>query len=333
MEKEIRLSHGSGGVLTHRLIEQVFLKEFDNKILRELEDAATVGSLAFTIDAYVVKPIFFPGGDIGKLAICGTVNDLAMKGAVPKYIAITYTIEEGFPLDDLIKVTRSAQGAARQAGVKVIAGDTKVVEKGGADKLFISTAGIGFVPKGIQLSSRKVNPSDKVLINGTIGDHGIAVINKRLNLGLSMRLKSDCAPLNHLVEKILKIDTRRQPVHMLRDPTRGGIATILNEISKSARVGIIIDERSLPIKKEVSGACEILGLDPLYVANEGKLICLVSEKYTPKILKVMRNDPLARKATIIGQVVKKPKGVFVKTLIGGIRPLLMLETEMLPRIC
>ncbi len=331
MKETIKLSHGSGGVLTHRLVNEIFLKEFDNKILRQLEDAAAIGSLAFTTDAYVVKPLFFPGGDIGKLAVCGTVNDLAMKGARPKYIAITYIIEEGFPLNDLVKITRSAETAARKAGVKIIAGDTKVVEKGSGDGLFISTSGIGFIPKGVNLSSRLVRPDDLVLINGSIGDHGVAVLNKRLSLGLSMKLKSDCASLNNLVQTMLKIN--KKAIHMLRDPTRGGVATTLNEISERANVGIIIEESSLPIKREVHGACELLGLDPLYVANEGKLIGIVDRRYARSLLKVMKTDSLGRQARVIGYVEKKPKGVYVKTRIGGLRPLLMLETEMLPRIC
>ncbi|MEO0225689.1 MAG: hydrogenase expression/formation protein HypE [candidate division WOR-3 bacterium] len=331
MEREIKLNHGSGGVLTHRLIKEIFLKIFNNKILRELEDSAEIGSLAFTTDSYVVKPLFFPGGDIGKLSICGTVNDLAMKGAIPKYISITYIIEEGFAIDDLHKICVSAQISARKAGVKIVAGDTKVVERGSADGIFITTSGIGVIPKGVSLSYHNVEPGDLILINGTIGDHGIAVLNKRLKLGLSMKLSSDCAALNSLVQKMLKVN--KKSIRMLRDPTRGGVATTLNEISEKTNLGIIIDEASLPIKKEVAGACELLGLDPLYVANEGKLIAIVDSKYSERLIRVMKSDQLGKEAKIIGQVVKKPKGVYLRTLIGGLRPLLMLETEMLPRIC
>jgi len=333
MRESIKLGHGSGGVLTHRLIRDIFLKTFNNRILRRLEDAAAIGRLAFTTDAYVVKPLFFPGGDIGRLAVSGTVNDLAMKGAVPKYLSITFIIEEGFPVDELKIVSRSAQQAAAQARVKIVAGDTKVVEKGAADRLFITTAGIGIIPGGTNVSPARVRPGDVIIINGTIGDHGIAVLNKRLELGLVMKLVSDCAPLGHLVQTMLSTGSNRRAVHMMRDPTRGGVATSLNEISKQAGVGIIIDEEALPIRPAVHGACELLGLDPLYVANEGKVIAIVARKAAGRILPTMRKHPLGRNSTVIGEVVKRPRGLFLKTGIGGLRPLLMLETEMLPRIC
>ncbi len=331
--KNITLSHGSGGVLTHRLIRDIFLKTFNNRILRRLEDAAAIGRLAFTTDAYVVKPLFFPGGDIGRLAVCGTVNDLAMKGAVPKYLSITFIIEEGFPVDELKIVSRSAQQAAAQARVRIVAGDTKVVEKGAADRLFITTAGIGIIPRGARVSLARVRPDDVIIINGTIGDHGIAVLNKRLDLGLTMKLASDCAPLGNLVKAMLSTGTDRRAVHMMRDPTRGGVATTLNEIADRTGLGIIIAEEALPIRPAVHGACELLGLDPLYVANEGKVIAIVARKAAGRILRTMRRHRLGRGSAVIGEVVRKPRGVFLKTGIGGLRPLLMLETEMLPRIC
>lgn len=330
--KLITLGHGAGGLLTSRLIKELILKYFPNRILKRLEDSAELrvkkNKIAFTTDSYVVHPIFFPGGDIGKLAIYGTVNDLAMKGAIPQFISFSLIIEEGLPIVDLERILKSASLAAKKSGVSVVCGDTKVVEKEKADKIFITTSGIGIIEK--DLGKEKIKISDKVLVSGTIGDHGIAIMNERLNLGLKSKLKSDCAPLNLITNKLFN---KNLNIHFMRDPTRGGIVSILNETVNGTEFGIIINEGILPISREVMGACEILGLDPLYVANEGKFIAIVDKKSTREILKIIKSHPLGKDAAIIGEVVTKPKGVWLKTKIGGIRPLHQLEVEGLPRIC
>lgn len=315
-----------------KLIKQVVLKYFDNKILHRLEDAAELSKpkdkLAFTTDSYVVDPIFFPGGDIGKLAICGTINDLTMKGAIPKYLSFALIIEEGLAFSDLEKILKSAAHAARKAGVSVVCGDTKVVEKGKADKIFITTSGVGVIKRN--LGKEKIRAGDRVMISGTIGDHGIAIMNERLKLGLEFNVKSDVASLHALARKILDAGSG---VHFMRDPTRGGVVSVLNEAVDGTGFGIMIDERALPIKKQVRGASEILGLDPLYIANEGKLIAMVDRKDAPRILKTTKSHPLGRNAAIIGEVFREPKGVWLRTEIGGTHPLLQLEAEGLPRIC
>jgi hydrogenase expression/formation protein HypE len=331
-QDKIRLGHGSGGLLMSQLIKEVILKHFDNKILERLEDAAELptakGKLAFTTDSYVVDPIFFPGGDIGKLAICGTINDLAMKGAIPKFLSFSLIVEEGFAFRDLEKILKSASRTAKKACVNVVCGDTKVVERGKADKIFITTSGVGIIRQN--LGKGKIRIGDRVMVSGTIGDHGIAVMNERLNLGLQFDVKSDVAPLHPLVKNILDAGTG---VHFMRDPTRGGVVSVLNEAVEGTEYGIVIEEGSLPIKKQVRGASEILGLDPLYIANEGKFIAVIARKNATKILRVAKSHPLGKNAALIGDVVREPKGVWLKTKIGGVHPLLQLEAEGLPRIC
>ena len=328
----IRLGHGAGGLLTNRLIKAVVLKYFNNKILNRLEDSAELNvrknKIAFTTDSYVINPIFFPGGDIGSLAIYGTVNDLAMKGAIPKFISFSLIIEEGFSIENLEKILKSAARAAKKAGVSVVCGDTKVVEKGKADKIFITTSGIGVIKT--HLGKEKIKNGDKIVISGTIGDHGIAVMNERLRLGLKSNIISDLAPLNIITTKLFNSGSA---IHFMRDPTRGGIASVLNEIVDGTRLGIMINEKKLPIKREVSGACEILGLDPLYIANEGKFVAVVNKNSATKILKKIKSQALGKNASVIGEVIEEPQGVWLKTKIGGTHPLLQLEAEGLPRIC
>ena len=330
--ESIRLAHGSGGLLTSQLIKRTILTYFKNKTLRQLTDSAalrmTTKNIAFTTDSYVIDPIFFPGGDIGMLAIYGTVNDLAMQGAVPRYISFSLIIEEGFPIHDLERVLKSAAQAARKARVEVVCGDTKVVEKGKADKLFITTSGVGVLR--MHVGKERIKKGDAVIVSGTIGDHGIAVMNERLNLGLKSSIRSDSAPLNLLTNKLLPYTPS---IHFMRDPTRGGVASVLNEVCDGARFGIMLDETKLPIRKEVVGATEILGIDPLYIANEGKLVAIVDRKIAAHVVKKMRTHTLGRRAAIIGEVVPEPRGVWLKTKIGGVHPLLQLEAEGLPRIC
>jgi len=328
----IRLDHGSGGLLTSRLIKTSILKYFKDRTLKRLEDSAELSlhnrNIAFTTDSYVVNPIFFPGGDIGTLAICGTVNDLAMKGAIPKFISLSLIIEEGFTFKELEKILQSAARAAKQARVTVVCGDTKVVEKGKADKIFITTSGIGIIK--VHLGKERMKTGDVVLLSGTIGDHGIAIMNERFDLRLKSNIKSDVAPLNLITNRLLKF---KSALRCMRDPTRGGIVTVLNELVEGTQFGITIDENKVPIKKEVRGASDILGIDPLYVANEGKFVLIVGRKTAREILKCIKSHALGKNAAIVGEVVKKPKGVWLKTKIGGVHPLLQLEAEGLPRIC
>jgi hydrogenase expression/formation protein HypE len=275
MDDSILLAHGSGGKLSHELVEKEILPFLANPALNKLDDSAIFeasGRLAFTTDSYVVNPIFFPGGDIGKLAVCGTVNDLAMSGARPLYLSLSAIIEEGFRLSELEQIMRSIKKAAEEAEVSVIAGDTKVVNRGKADKLFINTSGVGIIPTGVDISGANARPGDSVLLSGTIGDHGIAIMSQREGLRFAMTLKSDCAPLNKLVSQILEVSPR---IHCMRDPTRGGLGTTLNELTRQSKVGIVIEEAKIPGKEEVKAACELLGLDPIYVANEGKLVAIV----------------------------------------------------------
>jgi len=334
MDDSILLAHGSGGKLSHELVEKRFLPFLSNPALNKLDDSAIFeasGRLAFTTDGYVVNPIFFPGGDIGKLAICGTVNDLAMNGAKPLYLSLSAIIEEGFLLSELEQIVQSIKKAAEEAEVSIIAGDTKVVNRGQADKLFITTSGVGTVPPGVDISGANARVGDKVLLSGTIGDHGIAIMSQREGLKLSTTLQSDCAPLNKLVSQMLEISSR---IHCLRDPTRGGLATTLNELAGQSKVGIVIEEVMIPVKEQVKAACELLGLDPIYVANEGKLVAIVGPADADKILSRMRKNRYGRDATIIGEITSEHPGkVVMRTKLGPSRIVDMLTGELLPRIC
>ncbi len=334
LEDKILLAHGSGGRLAHQLVSEGFVKAFDNPLLAKLDDSATfdlVGKLAFTTDSYVISPIFFPGGDIGKLAVCGTVNDLAMSGAKPLYLSLSFIIEEGLPQSDLNRIVASIQKSAREAEVEIITGDTKVVNRGSADRLFINTAGIGIIPDGIDISGSNARPGDKVLLSGTIGDHGIAVLSQREGLSFTTRLESDCAPLARLVVEMLAVSSN---IHCLRDPTRGGLATTLNELATQSKVGIIIEEDNIPVREEVLGACEMLGLDPIYIANEGKLVAIVPAEAASRISDAMRGNRYGREAAIIGEVTgEHPGRVVMKTSLGTSRIIDMLVGDPLPRIC
>ena len=334
MDDTILLAHGSGGKLSHELVEKEFLPFLANPALNKLDDSAIFeasGRLAFTTDGYVVNPIFFPGGDIGKLAVCGTVNDLAMNGAKPLYLSLSAIIEEGLLLRELEQIVQSIKKAAEEAGVSIVAGDTKVVNRGQADKLFITTSGVGMVPPGVDISGANARAGDKVLLSGTIGDHGIAVMSQREGLKFSMTLKSDCAPLNRLVSQMLEVSSR---IHCLRDPTRGGLATTLNELARQSNAGIVIEETKIPAKEEVKAACELLGLDPIYVANEGKLVAIVDPADADKILARMKKNRYGRDAAVIGEVTNQHPGkVVMKTRLGPSRIVDMLSGELLPRIC
>jgi hydrogenase expression/formation protein HypE len=334
MADRILLAHGSGGQLMHDLIKKSFVSTLSNPILEKLDDSAVFdlsGRLAFTTDSYVVSPIFFPGGDIGKLAVCGTVNDLSMTGAVPLYLSLSFIIEEGLLLADLKKIVNSIGKAATEAGVKIVTGDTKVVNKGSADRLFINTSGVGVVPHGVDISGANARPGDKVIVSGTLGDHGIAVLSQREGIRFQVPVPSDCAPLNKMVAEMLATGAE---IHCLRDPTRGGLATTLNEFAQQSRVGIRIDELSLPVNPAVLGACELLGFDPLYVANEGKLVAVVAPADADRVLAAVRKNHYGQKAVIIGEVVKEHPGrVVLKTRLGASRIVDVLVGELLPRIC
>ena len=333
-EDTILLAHGSGSKLSHDLIEKSFLPVLDNPLLARLDDSAVFdlsGRLAFTTDSYVVSPIFFPGGDIGKLAVCGTVNDLAMSGATPLYLSLSFIIEEGLTLGELKKVVDSIKAAVDEAGVQIVTGDTKVVNSGSADRLFINTSGIGIVPQGVNISGSNARTGDRIILSGTIGDHGIAVMSQREGLKFSVPIQSDCAPLNKLVSQMLEASSQ---IRCLRDPTRGGLATALNEFAKQSSVGIRIEEEKIPVHDGVRAACELLGFDPLYVANEGKLVAVVASDDADKVLATMRQNPYAADASIIGEVTDEYKGrVVMKTKLGASRIVDMLSGELLPRIC
>jgi hydrogenase expression/formation protein HypE len=332
-EDKILLAHGSGGKLMQDLIES-FLPDLTNPILEKMEDSAVFdvkGRLAFTTDSYTVNPIFFPGGDIGKLAVCGTVNDLAMSGARPLYLSLAFIIEEGLPLSDLKKILASIKKATVESGVKIVTGDTKVVDKGGADKLFINTAGVGTVPEGVDISAANARPGDKIILSGTIGDHGIAVLSRREGLKFESPVPSDCAPLNGLAADMLSVTKN---IHCLRDPTRGGLATTLNDFAERSGVGILIEEEEVPVAKAVLAACELLGLDPLYIANEGKLAAVVPAKDADAVLAAMKKNKYGKNAAIIGEVVAEHAGrVIMKTALGASRIVDVPVGELLPRIC
>ena len=334
MEDRIVLAHGSGGKLSHELIEKYLLNMLGNPLLCKLDDSATFacnGRIAFTTDSYVVHPIFFPGGDIGKLSVCGTVNDLSMAGAVPKYISLSLIIEEGFPLDQFNKIIGSIRDTAEDAGVKVITGDTKVVNRGSVDKLFINTSGIGIIPESLSISASQARVGDKLILSGPLGEHGIAVISQREGLNFGTSIQSDCAPLNKLVADMLKVS---KEIHCLRDPTRGGLASILNEFAHRSNVGIRIWENAIPVNDHVQAACELLGFDPLYVANEGKLIAVVSCQDAEKILTAMHSNKYGVRSAIIGEIIPEHPGLAeMVTLLGTSRLIPMLAGELLPRIC
>lgn len=335
MEEQILLSHGSGGKQTNNLINDLFLKYFNNEIINELNDSAQLkldGSrIAFTTDSFVVNPIFFNGGDIGKLAICGTVNDLAMSGAKPLYLTSAFIIEEGFSIEKLEIIVKSMADAAKEAGVQIIAGDTKVVEKGGVDGLFINTSGIGTIYENVNIKANNAKAGDVVIVNGTLGDHGMTIMCQRSGIDIYGELKSDCASLNSLVDSVLDVCPE---IHVLRDATRGGVAAVLNEIAEVSSVSIELEESSIPLCEEVKGACELLGLDPLYIANEGKLCCFVPETYAAQVLEQMKKHPLGSNAAIIGRVVEQvSQKVYLKTIIGGRRIVDMPSGQQLPRIC
>jgi len=332
----VLLGHGSGGKLTADLIRELFLPAFANPILARLDDQAIVQlngtRLAFTTDSFVVKPLFFPGGDIGRLAVHGTVNDLAMGGARPLFLSAAFIIEEGLSMEVLRRVVDSLHRAAAAAGVEVVTGDTKVVEKGSGDEVFINTSGIGLVPEGLQLSADQARPGDRILLSGSIGEHGIAILAQREGLEFESLVSSDSAPLHTLVRAML--DAAKDSIRCLRDPTRGGVSSALNEIAAQSRVSMLIDERAVRVREEVQGACELLGLDPLYVANEGKLIAIVAPEAAEKILDAMRAHPLGREAEIIGTVRGSDAGlVAMRTVLGTTRIVDMLSGDQLPRIC
>jgi hydrogenase expression/formation protein HypE len=333
--EHIVLGHGSGGKLSAQLIERVFLPAFSNPVLNKLDDQAVLeinGSrLAFTTDAFVVTPLFFPGGDIGRLAVNGTVNDLAMSGARPLYLAAAFILEEGLSTEELRRVVRSMSEAAKAAGVQLVAGDSKVVNRGKGDKLFISTTGIGVIERPANISADRAGAGDKIILSGYIGDHGMAILSQREHLEFEGVIESDCAALDALVADMLEVSPH---IHCLRDPTRGGVATVLNEIAQRSRVGMLVRETQIPVRDTVRGACEILGLDPLYVANEGKLIAIVPAEDAHAIVDRMRRNPLGREARIIGEVCAEHPGmVLIETEIGGTRVLDTLFGEQLPRIC
>ena len=343
--KNIVLGHGSGGKLTAELIDKVFLPAFANPILDKLDDQAVfqVGEsrLAFTTDGFVVTPIFFPGGDIGTLAVNGTVNDLAMSGARPLYLSAAFILEEGLAAEDLRRVVESMGKAAREAGVQLVTGDTKVVNRGKGDQVFITTTGIGIIERTVNISASRARPGDKILLSGYIGDHGMAIMSQRENLEFEGAIESDCAPLHSLVAAMLdacgslgETPLEEHPLHCLRDPTRGGVATTLNEMASQSKVGMFLRESSIPVRESVRGACEILGLDPLYVANEGKLLAIVAPEAAEPVLQAMRSHSLGRQATLLGEVVSEHPGmVRMETGVGGTRILDVMFGEQLPRIC
>jgi hydrogenase expression/formation protein HypE len=335
LDEHITLSHGAGGKSSHALVEALFLSELRNPLLEPLADSAIVEPdgtrLAFSTDSYVVKPLFFPGGDIGELAVNGTVNDLAMAGARPVCLSAGFIVEEGYPTADLRRIAASMGRAAGAAGVEVATGDTKVVERGKADGVYVNTSGVGLLRRELDLRPGRLRPGDRVLVSGTIGDHGMAIMIARGELELEVELESDTAPLGSLVAGLLNATSG---VRCLRDPTRGGVATVLAELALEAEVGIAIDERALPIRPEVNGACEILGIDPLYVANEGKLVAVVAPDQADAALAAVRSHPLGRDARLIGEVREDPPGlVLLETAFGGSRVVDMLAGDPLPRIC
>ncbi len=334
MSDTILLAHGSGGKLSHELMEKEFLPFLTNPMLNKLDDSAIFeanGRLAFTTDSYVVNPIFFHGGDIGKLAVCGTINDLSMSGASPLYLSLSMIIEEGLSINELKRIVQSIKAATQEAEIDIITGDTKVVNQGQADKLFINTSGIGVIPHGVDISGANARVGDKIILSGTIGDHGIAIMSQREGLKFSVPVESDCAPLNKLVAQMLEASLN---IHCLRDPTRGGLATTLNEFARQSGVGITIEEDKIPVKEGVRAACELLGFDPIYVANEGKVVVIVEANDANKVLAKMKQNIYGKDAAIIGEATNARVGrVIMKTKLGPSRIIDMLSGELLPRIC
>ena len=329
------MTHGSGGRAMAQLIQDLFVRHLDNDLLRQANDQAMfevpAGRMVMSTDGHVISPLFFPGGDIGSLAIHGTINDVAMSGARPLYLAAGFILEEGFPLADLERVVASMSLAAAKAGVPVITGDTKVVEKGKGDGIFITTTGIGLVPEGVNISGDRARPGDAILVSGTMGDHGVAIMSSRANLEFETSMESDSAALHGLVADMVAAVPE---IHCLRDPTRGGLATTLNELAQQSAVGMNLREEEIPVNPQVSAACELLGLDPLYVANEGKLVCICEQRHAAQLLQVMRAHALGKKAAIIGEVIEERHGfVRMETSFGGSRVVDWLAGEQLPRIC
>ncbi|KAB2941961.1 MAG: hydrogenase expression/formation protein HypE [Hyphomicrobium sp.] len=331
----IDMTHGSGGRATAQLVSELFVRHFDNAMLRQGNDQAAfdvpAGRLVMTTDGHVISPLFFPGGDIGCLAVHGTLNDVAMSGATPLYLSAGFILEEGFPFADLERIVASMAGAARDAGVPIVTGDTKVVEKGKGDGIFITTTGIGVVPEGVNISGDRARPGDKIIVSGAIGDHGVAILSKRANLEFETEISSDTAALHGLVARMV---AEVRDIHCLRDPTRGGLATTLNELAQQSQAGMRIRESAVPVHAGVRAACELLGLDPLYVANEGKLVAICAEPDAPRLLSAMRAHPLGREAEVIGEVIADTNAfVRMETNFGGSRIVDWLAGEQLPRIC
>jgi hydrogenase expression/formation protein HypE len=329
----VLLAHGTGGDKSNELI-RLIKKNFDNKILNRMDDAGVAEfsgvKTAFSTDSFVIDPIFFNGGDIGKLAVCGTVNDICMMGAKPLFMSVAMIIEEGFSQKDLLKISKSIANTAKEAKISIITGDTKVVDKGKADKIFINTSAVGLIPDGINISSVNASEGDDVIISGNIAEHAAAIMMQRNDFKFKTKIKSDCAHLDSLVQMMLK---ECKEIHVLRDPTRGGLAAALNEISKSSNKGIIINNDEIPVSKQVMGFCSILGLDPLYMANEGKLVSIHPSKYTDKILNAIRKHPCGKNAKVIGRVVNNKKNVWIKSKSGTLRILANADVEQYPRIC
>jgi len=335
MSDKILLSHGSGGKQTNKLISDLFLKYFNNSIINEMNDAAQLtlegNRIAFTTDSFVVNPIFFNGGNIGKLAVCGTVNDIAVSGAKPLFLSSAFIIEEGFEISKLEEIVKAMAEEAEKAGVKIVAGDTKVVENGSADGIFINTSGIGIIRDDVNIKASNAMVGDVVIVNGTLGDHGITIMCERNGLGFDGDIQSDCASLNGLIDSMLQVST---DIHVLRDATRGGVAAVLNEIAEASNVSIKLSEKSIPVKDEILGVCEFLGLDPLYIANEGKICAFVPEEYAAEVLEAMKNHPLGINSSIIGKVVEGSSNkVYIDTIVGGQRIVDMPSGQQLPRIC
>lgn len=334
-QDKILLDHGGGGKMSHRLISEIMLPLFDNPTLSRLDDSAVLNirdkRFAFSTDSYVVDPLFFPGGNIGDLAVNGTINDLAVCGASPLVLSVGLIIEEGFPIEQLKTILESMQIAASSTGVQIVTGDTKVVPKGAADKLFINTSGIGWIPEHIDVGAHRITPGDVILLSGSIAEHGMTILSQRQNLSFDAPIQSDTAPLHNIVKRMTMVSRH---IHAMRDLTRGGLGTALNELADKSETGIRIDEEKIPVKPEVMGICELLGFDPLYVANEGKLIAFVEPNDVEAVLSAMKRDKLGKDACVIGEVTSDhPKQVLMKTRIGGSRIVDMLTGEQVPRIC